>query len=308
MGLLRKAVCALFLLSCNGRAELVEHSMDWQGAKRIYEVHLPHGTRPESPAPVVLIFHGGGPLDADGERTGNYTSMSSKADREGFIAVYPRAREDNWNDGRDSPNLQEQKDNVDDVGFIRAVLDQLERDYPVDRKRIYATGLSNGGIFSFRLACELSDRITAIAPVIGAVAEPLAPRCAPTRPVPVLSLHGTRDGFVPIGGGTVTAPGTRQDRGKVLSADDSRKLWARLNGCTDDTTRSTQDKDPRDGTALERIEHVGCPESAPVKQLLLHGAGHTWPGARWYPYLGDVSYEVHAEDEIWSFFRNHALP
>ncbi len=284
-----------------------ELTLEVGGHTRRYLVHAPPGLESGGPHPAVLVLHGGG--GAGGiEDLGRYTGMDAKADASGFIAVYPAALYDNWNDGRNADILREQKEGIDDVAFFRALLDRLVADHHVDPRRIYATGISNGGFMSHRLGCELSDRIVAIAPVAAGMAQPLSLTCAPARGVPVLNFHGTHDGFVPFEGGNVTAPYTRQNRGPTLSSDGTRDVWARANGCGSGVTRSNVTPDARDGTTVEKVTVDGCPAAAPVIQMVIHGGGHTWPGARWVPYLGPVTKDINAADAIWEFFRDRRLP
>lgn len=307
--LLRLALLpGLVLFSCGGRDAVDEDlRLDVNGTSRRYLLHVPAGLDSGGPHPAVLVLHGGGGRGKAVETIGRYTGMSDKADEAGFIAVYPAALVENWNDGRNAPALREQADNVDDVGFIRALMDSLVADRHVDPRRVYATGISNGGFMSHRLGCELADRLVAIAPVAAGMAEPLSPNCRPTRPVPVLYFHGTADGYVPFDGGNVTVPVTGQNRGPTLSSNDTRARWAAVNGCSPEVDRRTQN-DRRDGTSLQWVEHRGCPPGVQVVQGVVESGGHTWPGARWVPMLGRVTREVDASDAIWDFFRERSLP
>src|SRR4051812_5775513 len=137
---------------------------------RTYEIHLPNGRAPGEPAPLVLVFHGGGANAANAMRM---SGMNAKSDAEGFIVAYPNGtgpRRDSfltWNAWRCCGLALERK--VDDVAFVRALVDEVARRYPVDRKRVYATGFSNGGMLTYRLGCELGDVFAAIAPVAGAL-------------------------------------------------------------------------------------------------------------------------------------------
>ena len=166
---------------------------------RTYLVHLPASYSKDKAWPVVLVFHGGG---GNGEQMAGMTGFSRKADREGFIAVYPNGsgrwqnRFLTWNAGNCCAYAYE--NGIDDVGFIRALIGKLKKDYAVDERRVFATGISNGGMMSYRLACGLSDLIAAIGPVAGAQNID----CEPKRPVSVVILHGTADLYVRYKGGT----------------------------------------------------------------------------------------------------------
>jgi polyhydroxybutyrate depolymerase len=165
------------------------------GRKRTYQVHVPRSYDAKKPAPVVLIFHGAG---TNGPIMSLFCGLDAKADAAGFLAVYPNGTGPNdttlyWNAG----DLRRFRSQADDVAFVAALLDDLARAANVDTRRVYATGMSTGGMMAYRLAAELSDRIAAIAPVGGTLA--LA-KCSPKRPVPVLHFHGTADRFVPFDG------------------------------------------------------------------------------------------------------------
>lgn len=303
------ALLVVLVAGCGAsRSSGPEFTLEHDGQTRRYIVHTPPGMEGNGPHATVLVLHGGGNADDDYRRIGSYTSFDDKADRDHFLTVYPATLWDQWNDGRDAPLLREQREQIDDVGFFRALMDALVAQHGADPARIYATGISNGGFMSHRLGCELADRIVAVAPVAAGMAAPLAPRCQPSRTVPVLLIHGTRDGFVPFNGGTVSAPLTRQDRGQTLSSDDSRRKWAELNGCSQGVTTTSQNKNHLDGTTADRVDQDGCPSGGTVIQWVIRGGGHTWPGANWIPVVGPVSREFNAEDVIWDFFRNRMLP
>jgi poly(3-hydroxybutyrate) depolymerase len=175
-------------------AAFEERAVAVGGIERSYMVHIP--PRAAKPTPIVLIFHGGGGRpQAIASRTG----MNDLADHYGFIAVYPAGadrasgRGGTWNiGGPSSPS------SADDVGFVEAILGDLERTTPIDHARIYATGVSMGGVFSYRLACEMSNTFAAIAPVAATMVDP---SCHPSSPVAVLHIHGTDDDRIPLNGG-----------------------------------------------------------------------------------------------------------
>ena len=196
---------------------------------RTYVVHAPKGHDLKTPLPVVLALHG---ATMNGPMMAWFSGLNQKADEAGFIAVYPNGTGKHssffWNGGNcRGPAMQ---DKVDDVAFIDALLDDLARAYPVDARRVYATGMSNGAIMAYRLAAELSDRIAAIAPVAGTVATEIG---QPKRPVSVLHFHGTRDEFVPFTGGR----GAKSIFGtNYRPVEDSIRAWVKANGCEETPT------------------------------------------------------------------------
>ncbi len=189
------------------------------GRTRSYRLHIPAGLAGTTPAPIVLVLHGGG---GNGRGMERLTGFSRLADRERFIVVYPDAVDGNWVDGRVGMRTEAHRKGIDDVAFIAALLDEVARRRPIDAKRVFATGISNGGIFSHYLAANLADRIVAIAPVAGGLADPFYRAFAPSQPVSVFILQGTADPLMPFDGGAVAWGG----RGQIIAADETRAALA----------------------------------------------------------------------------------
>jgi polyhydroxybutyrate depolymerase len=270
------------------------------GLNRTYLVHVPESHDPKAPMPVVLALHG---RTMNGPMMAWFSGLNRKADKAGFIAVYPngtgRHSSFTWNGGNCGGPARQ--DNVDDVAFINALLDDLMRAYPIDTRRIYATGMSNGAIMIYRLASELSDRIAAIAPVSGCVGTEF---CQPKRPVSVLHFHGTMDAFIPFTGGK----GEKSLSGTHFhSVDHSIQTWVSLNGC---------DKNPKidllstssDEMTVTRTTYGAGNDGAEVVLVMIEGGGHTWPGMRSpAAMLGKSALNISANDLMWRFFQKHPL-
>jgi polyhydroxybutyrate depolymerase len=189
---------------------------------------------------------------------------------------------------------------VDDIGFIGALIDHLGGRLRIDSRRVYSTGISNGGFLSHRLGMELSDRLAAIAPVAGTLGENLVSRFAPKDPVAVLHIHGTQDRLVRYEGGEVVARG-----GVSISARGVAELWAKANGCaTPARTEQLADLDPNDGTRIRSDSYVSCRGGATVMLYTIEGGGHTWPG-RSTPALGASTRDIDGAQAIWDFFERH---
>jgi len=262
------------------------------GLERHYLLYLPAGHQPGRPIPLVLVLHGGGGRPLGMAR---HTGFSNLAERQGFAVVYPEGLGRRWNDGRGMGASH------DDVGFVRALLDTLGRALTLDTNRIYATGISNGATFAYRLACDLPGVFAAIAPVAGALPAALEQHCAGTRPVAVAAFQGTADPLMPYGGG-----GVARGRGQVLSAVRSAEFWARVNGCNGPPESAPPSDSVTDGTRLRRQRWDGCPGGHDVVLYSIEGGGHTWPGGPpvgWR--VGRVSREVNATAAIWDFFAAH---
>lgn len=269
------------------------------GHTRTYIVHTPPGYDGTQPIPLVMVLHGGGGSAAGAE---TQTGMSAKADQAGFIAVYPNGtgplsdRLLTWNTWNCCGYAQQR--NVDDVAFLRTLVGQLEQDYAIDPARVYATGISNGGMMSYRLACEAADLFAAVAPVSGALN---TDTCNPSQPVSVLAFHGTDDQNIPYygGRGAKSFPGTtpnRDDRPVSYAIG----FWVQSDQCTS-TPQRTQSGN------IVREEYAGGTHGTTVVLYTINGGGHAWPGGqRMAAFLDPPTQEVSATDLIWDFFATHA--
>jgi polyhydroxybutyrate depolymerase len=243
--------------------------------------------------PLLLVFHGGG-----GRARGmpHFTGFDALADRYGVLVVYPEGVNREWNDGGE-PN-----DGVDDVGFVAALIHRLAQRFPIDRNRIFAAGISNGAMFSHRLGCELSDRVTGIAAIDGNLPAAIASSCKPVRPVSVLQMNGTDDPLVPFEGGRVTIG----RRIAVLSAAQTVERWAREDGCSSTASTTTlPGVAPPDSTSIERRTYARCRNGSAVTFYVVHGGGHTWPGSYQYLpaiFIGRTSDQIDASRAIVEFF------
>lgn len=278
------------------------HTLTVDGQKRDYAIHIPAGTG-TAPLPLVVQLHGGGGNNVNIEKQ---TGFYDLADQDHFLVASPDGtggpadRLLTWNAGWCCGSALKNK--VDDVAFISAMLDDLEAHYPVDPRRIYVTGFSNGAMMTYRLGCALADRIAAIAPVSGALD---LDGCAPSRPVPVLAIHGTADENVPYDGGKGTDEGRRfpsqQDR-IDRSVADSVGFWVKNDGCP------TPAAEQHTGS-LMRATYRPCAAGSEVVLDTVVGGVHAWPGGQKIrPRAGEPSDALDATAEIWRFFSAHELP
>ncbi len=285
--------------------QTVRGSIEVGGLRRTYGVHVPASLRGNEPAALVLVFHGGG---GDGAGVEHLTHFSEPADREGFLVVYPDGFAKNWNDGRDASVSKAHRDNIDDVGFISALIGSLTQQYRVDPKRVFATGISNGGIFSHYLAAHLCQRIAAIAPVAGGIAEEFRGAFKPSSPVSVLILQGTGDPLVLYHGGGIL----RGKRGRIIDTDQAVKLWVKTDGCgPQPRTGALPDSDPNDGCLVRWSTWGNGRDGTEVTLYTIEGGGHTWPGgAQYLPafVIGRVCRDFDGTEAIWAFFKAHPKP
>jgi len=286
-------------------AQELEQILSSDGLRRRYRVYVPttYSAAAVSPRALVLAFHGWGQSAAGMSRL---TGLDELAEKYDFIIAYPEGIDGNWNDGR--PNINP---TIDDVSFVRDLIDTLESQYRIDPRRIYATGLSNGGHMCNRLAIEMSDRIAAVAPVAAVISRALSQSTDVGRPVPLMLIEGDADPVTPFGGGIVGMAGI--NRGEVLSADATIAFWVARNHAVSRPMVSVEpDVDPRDGTRVriatysKRTDGTG----AEVVFMRIEGGGHTWPeGLQYLPesLIGRTSRDISASEAIWAFFSRQAL-
>ena len=239
---------------------------------REYIIYVPENFTGTSSLPLLLSFHG---LSSNMNFNYDYTNFDELAERENFIVVHPNGIDNRWTVSAT---------NNPDIDFIEALLDQLENDYNIASNRIYSTGMSNGGNFSFTLACGLNDRIAAIASVTGLMLQMAIGDCIPSRPLAVLHIHGTEDliaNYAFVQGGL--------------------DFWTDHNNTNDFPIISDiPNIDSGDGSTVKRFEYLNGNSNVEVQHLKITGGGHEWPG-----FSGNM--DINASDEVWNFVKNFDL-
>jgi polyhydroxybutyrate depolymerase len=266
--------------------------------------------------PLVLLFHGGngagtvldtvaGDTQSSIDRMLEGTGFIQKAEANNFIVVAPAGVDGNWNDGRGTsePELQ----GVDDVAFVRELLNVLESSYSIDTTRVYATGVSNGGMMSHRLGCEIPDRIAAVGAVASAIPIPVAEDC--TAATPAVGIQGTADPLLPFDGSGATrfAKAMNSDgTPKILSAAATMELLSKNNNCdaVPVTTKLPILED--DGTSVTKYSYQNCTVPRAVEYYVVEGMGHGWPPHSRLTFItGPTSHNINATDVVWEFFSAH---
>jgi polyhydroxybutyrate depolymerase len=297
------------------------------GFERNMVVHLPRGYNNRKHYPVVLVLHG---IGGDAAVMARITRFNRMADQSGFIVVYPNAKEGRWTapennsvrslggfgrrQGGLGNNIPTRNDAevggqpVDDMLFFNELLDQVESEYSVDEARIFATGLSDGGIMDFRLGCELAGRIAAIAPVAATFPQGLEDSCRNWfwRAIPVLMINGTADPVVPYNGRLSYNAGHF-----LLSAQESVKAWAKLDGCGAKPVKTAISARGSGGLETRVETYSDCNEGAAAVLYSVEKGGHTWPGGEQYmpeELIGRTSIDIDATEIIWRFFAEHPMP
>jgi len=274
-----------------------EATIDVNGLRRNYIVNLPPSYYNDTTTcALVIALHGTGGSAAQFEDTYGF---SRKADEAGFIAVYPngvaRAGALNirtWNAGTCCDYAS--KNNIDDVGFISNLIDKMTSSYRVDPKRVYVTGMSNGGMMTYRLAAEIPQKIAAIAPVSGTMV--YSPPAQQSRPVPILELHSVLDKIVPYAGGT------NQFGYYFPPVDSVLRVWSVRNQCLPDMQVVVDDDRYK---LVQWLDKTGTPS---IVHYLTKDGGHSWPGGQKARQRADPpSLVINANDLIWNFFRQYKL-
>ena len=301
------------ILACSGerrqrRGEPSEPGqLTHDGSTRTYTLYLPDSLPPD--AALVVALHGGG---GDAAKAQSAYGFNPLASQHGFAVLYPEGIDSGWNDGRAGTKQLAQVQDIDDVGFLSALIASTLKAHELDPDRVYITGASNGAMMSARMLCERPELFAAAAPVIGGLPRPLQMSCAGARPTPLLIIKGDADPLVPMQGGAVGgAAETRSGapRGEVTSTEDELEHWRAINGCEAQVSATaTFDADAQDAqhTVLQSWS-TGC-ERAPIHLYTVHGGGHTWPGlgTQYAPkrIVGLPSKDIIAQDVIWAFFAS----
>lgn len=282
-------VLGLLLSSQALSAQTPVDSFLYEGTMRTFRAYVPTTLPTNVSVPLILNLHG---LGSNGLEQEFYANFAPVADTAGFIVVSPDGLNESWNIGilPGGPN---------DVGFLSTLIDSMYARYDIDLSRVYSTGMSNGGFMSYKLACELQDRIAAIASVTGSMIVPDFSTCQNERPVPIMEVHGTEDPTVPYTGSF-----------GIASVPDVLNYWNGKNGC-DTTVVDTFDFPDivtTDSCTVQRIAYRSCNQQTEVVHLRVDGGGHSWPGAIPVPGLNPTNQDINASVLIWQFFLRHQHP
>lgn len=271
----------------------IEHG----GLTRLYRVYVPKTYSPDTAAPLLVAMHGGGG-DMDYMAKDEYYGLQTKAEKEGFVLVFPNGYSKfasgkfaTWNAGTCCGDARDKK--IDDIGFIRQVVKNVYTQMNIDKNKIFATGMSNGGMMSERIACELADTFTAIASVAGT---DNTTSCKPSRPISVMNIHARNDDHVLFEGGA--GEGAFKDESKVTdftSVPQTVANWVERNSCNKTPKRILSVK----GASCDL--YSGCAGGTEVELCVTEAGGHSWPGG--YKPRGEAtSQAISANDVMWDFF------
>lgn len=263
---------------------------------RSYILHLPPESSRLRPTPIVIVFHG---ADITAGQMSHITHFSAVADLHGFAVLFPQGYQRIWAvPGSSTPAEQA---GIDDIAFVRALLDSVGQLYGLDSSRVVATGISNGGIFTEVLGCSMADRLIGIAPVAGLMRRNTAASCIPARRISVFEIHGTDDPIAAYGG----VPGLANG---FLSFTDTLRFWANFDGCLKTPVASQLAATAHDNTTVTALAYSSCSSGTEVTGYAVNGGGHAWPGGEPVGVIDDVgvtSQQFDASELIWSFLDRH---
>ena len=284
----------LLLVGCTFSSfsqQTINASITHDGIQRDYILYIPELYDGSTAVPLVLNFHGYGSNAAQQMFYGDFRDI---ADTEGFLLVHPEGTtfigDQFWNVG--FPGLSS---NIDDVGITEALIDELATLYAIDLDRVYATGMSNGGFMSFLLACQLSEKIAAVASVTGSMTQDTFDDCNAQLPTPVLQIHGTEDDVVSYNENNLSLP-----------IPDVISYWVDHNNCeTTPTTTTLPDVDVSDGSTIEYSVYEDGDNGITTEHMKVIGGGHTWPGS--ILNSAGTNQDIDASMEIWLFFSRYDI-
>lgn len=291
--MLKKLFIAVILMTCYSvkSQTTVVDSIVSGGIYRTYRLYVPAIYNGSSARPLVFNLHG---YTSNATAQQQYTIFEPIADTANFLMVFPQGTKDGssqpfWNAGMSSSL-------VNDIAFLNALIDSLDLTYNIDLNAVYSCGMSNGGFMSHTLACESSNRFTAIASVTGSIfTTQYGANCHPTRPVPAMQISGTADGTVPYAGGSGMMP-----------IDSVVKYWVTKNNCNPTAAFSNvPNTSTSDGCTAEHYVYSGGNLGSSVELYKVIGGGHTWPGSPFI--IGTTNQDFSASKEIWRFFRQYRL-
>ncbi|MBS1916814.1 MAG: hypothetical protein JST87_11095 [Bacteroidetes bacterium] len=282
----------------------IDKTISVDNRERQFLIHLPPSFKTKKSLPVIFAFHGGG---GEYKKTIRYYNLTGLADENGYIVVYPNAINKAWSMHGVSSRVKNIDNNVDDVKFISTLLDYLIANYKADNKHVFCTGISRGGIFSLFLAWQLSDRITAIAPVCASIPQAISTMYSFKHPTPVLLINGTEDPLISYNGGAGKFNGRNEgsETANMMPTEELISKIKQLNNCTSNAVvTNLPDNDQHDGCTATSY-YYSCNNASVELLKVIHG-GHTWPGGFQYlpkMIIGKTCKDFNAEEKIFEFFK-----
>ena len=286
----------LFMLISCGNEEtgfVEERVIEHEGLERSFLIYVP--TNIKENAPLVVAIHG---YTSSAKTLMGYSGINQIADKEGFLVAYPQGTKDSRDNNFFNVGYEFHSDSkVNDVNFIREIVLNLTKDYKLNSKRVFATGMSNGGDMSYLLACTSSDLFTAVAPVAGVMMKDTLENCNPVKKIPIFEIHGTKDSISKFEGDM-----NNEDKwGAYYDLPSTIEFWVNKHALSEKETIQLENKNTEDGTTITFERYWSDESQQEVWFYIVNDGNHTWPGMTGL-FSRTANQDINSAEEIWKFF------
>ena len=286
----------LFMLISCGNEEtgfVEERVIEHEGLERSFLIYVP--TNIKENAPLVVAIHG---YTSSAKTLMGYSGINQVADKEGFLVAYPQGTKDSRDNNFFNVGYEFHSDSkVNDVNFIREIVLNLTKDYKLNSKRVFATGMSNGGDMSYLLACTSSDLFTAVAPVAGVMMKDTLENCNPEKKIPIFEIHGTKDSISKFEGDM-----NNEDKwGAYYDLPSTIEFWVNKHALNEKETIQLENKNTEDGTTITFERYWSNESQREVWFYIVNDGNHTWPGMTGL-FSRTANQDINSAEEIWKFF------
>ena len=286
----------LFMLISCGNEEtgfVEERVIEHEGLERSFLIYVP--TNIKENAPLVVAIHG---YTSSAKTLMGYSGINQIADKEGFLVAYPQGTKDSRDNNFFNVGYEFHSDSkVNDVNFIREIVLNLTKDYKLNSKRVFATGMSNGGDMSYLLACTSSDLFTAVAPVAGVMMKDTLENCNPVKKIPIFEIHGTKDSISKFEGDM-----NNEDKwGAYYDLPSTIEFWVNKHALSEKETIQLENKNTEDGTTITFERYWSDESQREVWFYIVNDGNHTWPGMTGL-FSRTANQDINSAEEIWKFF------
>ena len=286
----------LFMLISCGNEEtgfVEERVIEHEGLERSFLIYVPKNIKEN--APLVVAIHG---YTSSAKTLMGYSGINQIADKEGFLVAYPQGTKDSRDNNFFNVGYEFHSDSkVNDVNFIREIVLNLTKDYKLNSKRVFATGMSNGGDMSYLLACTSSDLFTAVAPVAGVMMKDTLENCNPEKKIPIFEIHGTKDSISKFEGDM-----NNEDKwGAYYDLPSTIEFWVNKHALSEKETIQLENKNTEDGTTITFERYWSDESQREVWFYIVNDGNHTWPGMTGL-FSRTANQDINSAEEIWKFF------
>ena len=283
------------LISCGNEETgfVEERVIEHEGLERSFLIYVP--TNIKENAPLVVAIHG---YTSSAKTLMGYSGINQIADKEGFLVAYPQGTKDSRDNNFFNVGYEFHSDSkVNDVNFIREIVHNLTKDYKLNSKRVFATGMSNGGDMSYLLACTSSDLFTAVAPVAGVMMKDTLENCNPEKKIPIFEIHGTKDSISKFEGDM-----NNEDKwGAYYDLPSTIEFWVNKHALNEKETIQLKNKNTEDGTTITFERYWSDESQREVWFYIVNDGNHTWPGMTGL-FSRTANQDINSAEEIWKFF------